>query len=166
MKHPTLIIYGSSLGNTRFIAEKIQEHLPQAKLMSVADINPDIIANYPNLILGTSTWGIGALQDEFQDFVEMLVAQNLEGKTIALFGLGNQFTYPDTFCDGMGKLYKLLENKGIKFVGEWPAHDYDFASSEALIGDKFVGLAIDEDNEPDLSDFRVKKWVELILPFL
>jgi flavodoxin I len=66
----------------------------------------------------------------------------------------------------MGKLYGLLNGKGVNFVGEWPADEYDFSTSKALIGDILVGLALDEDNEPDLTDYRLKKWVEIIAPAL
>jgi flavodoxin I len=155
------IFYGSSLGNTQFVAEKIHAHLPEADCISVSEATPYHIKQYQWLILGTSTWGIGNLQDDFEPFVELLINQDLKGKTIALFGLGDQHTYPDTFCNGMGKLYELLQDKGAQFIGAWPANDYDFSESSALREDgQLVGLALDEDNEPDLSDSRVEKWVQ------
>lgn len=163
---PTAIIFGSSLGNTRFVAEKLHLHIPDAILLQANEVTPEIIEQHSNLILGASTWGVGMLQDEFELFVDLLLQCPLEGKTVALFGLGDQQNYPDTFCDGMGKLHGLLKGKGIKFVGEWPADEYDFSTSKALIGDILVGLALDEDNEPDLTDYRLKKWVEIIAPAL
>lgn len=162
MTRNTAIIYGSSLGNTRFVAEKLHKLLPGSVLLPVHEATPERISQYSNLILGTSTWGVGMLQDEFETFVEMLVKQDLTGKTIALFGLGDQHNYPDTFCDGMGKLFDLLQNKGARFIGQWSVDDYDFTTSRAARGEMFVGLALDEDNEPDLTDFRLRKWVELI----
>ncbi len=163
---PTVIIYGSSLGNTQFVAEKLNLLLPHAILLPANEVRPEIIENYPNLILGASTWGVGMLQDEFETFLEMLLQCPLKGKTIALFGLGDQQNYPDTFCDGLGKLYDILINKGANIVGNWPSEEYDFSTSKALKGDMLVGLALDEDNEPDLTDYRLKKWVELITPYL
>jgi flavodoxin I len=166
MQKSTLIIFGSSLGNTRFVAEKLEQLLPGSRLMEASAVSPEIIANYRNLILGTSTWGVGLLQDDFDTFMELLQQQKLEGKTIALFGLGDQQNYPDSFCDGMGKIYELLQNKGLQFIGEWPADEYDFTTSRATKGDDLVGLALDEDNEPDLTDYRLKNWVKLIAPLL
>jgi flavodoxin I len=166
MKQPTAIIFGSSLGNTRFVAEKLNALIPEADLIPVNDVTIELIGKYPNLILGTSTWGVGLLQDEFETFVELLIQQDLKGKTIALFGLGDQQNYPDTFCDGMGKLYELLQGKEVTFIGEWPSDEYDFASSKALRGENLVGLALDEDNEPDLTNYRVQKWAEIIKPLL
>jgi flavodoxin I len=66
----------------------------------------------------------------------------------------------------MGKIHELLQNKGVQFVGEWPADEYDFTTSRAAMGENLVGLALDEDNEPDLTDYRLKNWVKLIAPLL
>jgi flavodoxin I len=162
----TLILYGSSVGNTHFVAEKISALLPGARLASVKGITSADIDNYENLILGTSTWGVGNFQDDFEQFVNVLLSCDLTDKTIALFGCGDQFNYPDTFCDGMGKLYDLLQEKPCHLIGEWPADDYSFSESKALLNGVFVGLAVDEDNEPDLTDYRVDKWVSEIKPFL
>lgn len=163
---PTAIIFGSSLGNTRFVAEKLHQFLPEAVLISATDATTNTIDQYSNLILGASTWGVGLLQDDFESFSDLLMEHSLKGKTVALFGLGDQQNYPDSFCDGMGYLYEKIKDMQMKLIGEWPASDYDFVSSIALIGDKLVGLALDEDNEPDLTDYRLKNWVKLISPHL
>ena len=162
----TLILYGSSVGNTHFVAEKVSALLPGAHLSSVKGITSADINKYDNLILGTSTWGVGNFQDDFEQFVNVLLSCDLTDKTIALFGCGDQFNYPDTFCDGMGKLFDLLSEKPCHLIGEWPADDYSFSESKALRNGVFVGLAVDEDNEPDLTDYRVDKWVSEIKPFL
>lgn len=156
----TAIFYGSSLGNTQFVAEKIHQQLPTATCLPVNDLGVSDIKKYDNIILGTSTWGVGNLQDDFELFVDLLLSMDLSGKTFALFGLGDQHTYPDTFCNGMGKLYHLLAEKGCKVIGETSVEGYDFSDSEAQIGDYFVGLALDEDNEPDLTDVRIHNWLQ------
>ncbi len=155
----TGIFYGSSVGNTRFVAEKLELLLPNSELNPVETATQQDIEKYDFLILGTSTWGIGNMQDDFETFVDTLVGSDLIGKTIALFGLGDQFTYPDTYCNGMGKLYELIKDKGCTFVGSWPTDDYDFSDSVAVVDGKFVGLALDEDNEPDLTDYRLNEWI-------
>lgn len=155
----TGIFYGSTVGNTRFVAEKIAAKLPDADLRGVKGITIDELNQYDRLILGTSTWGTGNFQDDFHEFVNTLLACDLSNKTIALFGCGDQFNYPDTFCDGMGRLHELLLAKPCQLVGEWPAHDYNFSESKAFKNGKMVGLAIDEDNEPDLTDYRIAKWL-------
>ncbi len=166
MIKPTIIIYGSSLGNTQFVAEKLQELLLGSDIAEAGDINIEEIEKYDNLILGSSTWGVGLLQEDFEYFMNQLSEKDLSNKTIALFGLGDQQNYPDTFCDGLGKIKEDLEDTGARFIGQWPTDDYDFTSSRGMEDDYLVGLALDEDNEPDLTDYRLEKWVELILPEL
>lgn len=160
----TAIFYGSSLGNTQFVAEKLKAAIPVADCLPVNDLTVSQILQYDNIILGTSTWGVGNLQDDFELFVDLLLSLDMSGKTFALFGLGDQHTYPDTFCNGMGKLYHLLYEKGWNIVGKIPVDGYDFSESEAQIGNDLVGLALDEDNEPDLTDIRIENWVK-VLPF-
>lgn len=157
------IFYGSSVGNTRFVAEKLTNLIPESELNPVETASKSDIEKYDFLILGTSTWGIGNLQDDFETFVETLMESDLKGKTIALFGLGDQFTYPDTFCNGMGKLYNLIKNKGCNFIGKWPIDEYDFSESNAVINGYFIGLALDEDNEPDLTDYRLSEWTKTFI---
>jgi len=159
----TAIIYGSSVGNTRFVAEKIHAALPEADLIAADKAKIKDLQNYDFFILGTSTWGVGQLQDDFETFVENFLTLDLSGKTIALFGLGDQQTYPDTFCDGMGKLYELLAAKNPRFIGQWSDDDYDFSESLALKDGMFVGLPLDEDNEPDLTDGRIAVWTHELI---
>ena len=157
------VLYGSSLGNTQFVAEKIHSFFPDALLASVSDLKVGMLSSFDLIVLGTSTWGVGDMQDDFDMFVNELLQAELAGKTFALFGLGDQHNYPDTFCNGMGKLYHLLKNKAVRFVGDWPVDGYDFSESEALVNSRFVGLAIDEENEPDLTDGRVAQWCRQLM---
>jgi flavodoxin I len=156
------IVYGSSVGNTRFVAAKIQTHFPGATLIPAETATIGQLEKYDLLILGTSTWGVGQLQDDFETFIERFLTMDLSKKSIALFGLGDQQTYPDTFCDGMGKLYELLSKKKTHFVGSWSGDDYDFSESKAFKNGRFVGLPLDEDNEPDLTDGRILAWSKQI----
>ena len=98
----TIVIYGSSTGTCEAIAEKIASLLG-CKTLNVQDLTADIVDNYQNLVLGTSTWGAGELQDDWYDGLKTLQGANLNGKTIALFGCGDCSTYADTFVGGMGE---------------------------------------------------------------
>ena len=62
----------------------------------------------------------------------------------------------------MGILETKIASQGAKTVGYWPTDGYDFSESLALRDGKFVGLAIDEDNQPELTKNRVKQWVAQI----
>jgi flavodoxin I len=84
----------------------------------------------------------------------------VEGKKVAVFGLGDQQSYGDNFCDAAGELYDLFKAKGCKMYGLWSTEGYEHTASKAELPDgKFCGLMCDEDNQYDLSEERAKKWV-------
>ena len=155
----TGIFYGSSAGNTEAVAKTIAKKL-NAEIYDVSRNPVDKISQYENLILGTSTLGLGDLQDDWDAFLSDFEKSDLSGKTIALFGLGDAATYPDTFVDGMGTLYETIKDKGCRIIGQVDPQGYDFDDSTALVNGKFVGLPLDEDNESDLTDSRVDKWID------
>jgi len=131
----------------------------------VSTIHAADLEAYSNLILGTSTWGDGELQDDWDNFMPELKKADLKGKTVALFGLGNASFYPDTFVNALGKLSVAIKEKGCSVVGQVAKDGYTFEASLALgDDDRFVGLPLDVENEDALTDSRLKVWVESILP--
>ncbi len=159
------VIYGSSTGNTESIAKSIVSLIgDSAEAINASKISEDIISEYSNLILGTSTWGLGDLQDDWEGSLSVIERCDLSGKTIALFGLGDSASYPDTFIDGVGTLYKTIKNKECKVIGEVDTDNYTFDDSTAVVDGKFIGLPIDEDNESNLTSDRLKKWLDAIIP--
>lgn len=157
----TLVVYGSSTGTCQAIADKIGEKLG-AEVVDVANLTDSQVSEAENLILGTSTWGAGELQDDWYDGIEKLKAADLSGKTVALFGCGDSDSYSDTFCGGMEEIYSAVTEKGAKVVGEVSTDGYTFDDSAAVHDDKFVGLALDDVNEDDKTDDRINSWVESI----
>ena len=157
----TIVIYGSSTGSCQSIAETIASKLG-VEAVDVTSINDDTVNNHENLILGTSTWGAGEMQDDWYDGVKLLKGLDLTGKTVALFGCGDSESYCDTFCGGMDELYSALQDKGVKFVGAVSTDGYNFDDSAAVVDGKFVGLALDDVNEDDKTDDRIDAWVEEI----
>lgn len=161
----TLVVFGSTTGTCEDLANRIGEKLG-AEVINVTDLDADKLAASDNLILGTSTWGAGELQDDWYDGVETLKAADLSGKTVALFGCGDSAGYGDTFVGGMAPIYEAAKEAGATIIGAVPTDGYQFDDSEAVVDGKFVGLALDEVNEPDLSDERIAAWVEAISPSL
>ena len=161
----TIVIYGSSTGTCEAIAEKIASKLG-CEAMNVQDLSADVVANNQNLILGTSTWGAGELQDDWYDGLKLLQSADLSGKTIALFGCGDCSTYSDTFVGGMGELYNGIRESGARFVGSVPTDDYTFDDSEAVVEGQFIGLPLDDINEDDNTDTRIDCWLAQITPNL
>lgn len=156
----TGIFYGSTTGTTEEIAGKIAEGLGigAADVHTASDLDTGAVAGYDVLILGTSTWGMGDLQDEWYDALEVLKNADLAGKTVALFGCGDSVSYGDTFCDAMGIIYEAVRDR-CRVIGQVPAEGYSFSSSRAVEDGKFAGLAIDEMNESDKTDARIASWI-------
>lgn len=155
------IFYGSSTGMTAEVAEDI------AKLMGigsndvhdVAKSAPSDVAGYDVLVLGSSTWGAGDLQDDWYDFLDGLEVLDLEGKDVALFGCGDE-SMSDTFCGALGELYMRLQKTGARFIGYFNADGYSFDESPAFIDGVYVGLLLDQVNHEELTEARLKAWTE------
>ncbi len=161
----TIVIYGSSTGTCQSIAENIAGKLG-VEAIDVQKLTADVINNNENLLLGTSTWGAGEMQDDWYDGVKTIKATGLAGKTVALFGCGDCESYCDTFCGGMKELYDAAVEAGANVVGSVPAADYSFDDSEAVVDGNFVGLALDDVNEDDKTESRVDAWIEAVKPLL
>lgn len=157
----TIVIYGSSTGTCQAIAEKIADKLG-VEALDVQNLTDSVVESNENLLLGTSTWGAGELQDDWYDGLKVLQGANLAGKTIALFGCGDCESYGDTFVSAIGELYNGLKGSGAKFIGSVSTDGYNFSDSEAVIDGKFIGLPLDDVNEDGLTDERIDAWLESI----
>lgn len=159
------VFYGSTTGTTEAIAEQIGKLLDVAAddIKSVGACAPSDVADYDVLVLGTSTWGSGELEDSWYDFAAGLEEMDLEGKDIALFGCGDE-TMADTFCSAVGVLYDRLQGTKARFIAPYDVIGYSFEYSDAIKPDHVdaVGLLIDEVNHPDLTEGRLKGWTDAI----
>lgn len=151
------------MGTTESVAQDIANQLgvAAADVHNVASASADDVDNYDFLVLGSSTWGCGELQDDWYDFINDLKGKDLSGKKVALFGCGDSGSYPDTFCNAVGVLYSELQGTGCTFVGQFEPEGYDVTDSEVCVDGKFVGLAIDE-SDSDKTDERIATWCQLI----
>ena len=159
----TIVVFGSSTGTCEGIAGDIAAKLG-AEAVNVSDLTADVIAENENLILGTSTWGAGEVQDDWYDGLKTLKAADLSGKTVALFGCGDSASYSDTFCGGMAEIYNAVKQAGANVVGAVDASEYSYDASEAVIDGQFVGLALDNDNEEPKTAARIYAWITAITP--
>ena len=161
------LFYASSTGNTEDVARTIKEQMSgfDIDLKNISDCVDDAMKNYDLLIFGVSTWGDGDLQDDWEEYLANLNEENLMSKTVAIFGLGDQEEYCDNFLDAMGTIYDKVVQSGATVVGAWPTDGYDFEESTAVRDGEFVGLGLDEENQDELHDERITKWIELITPY-
>jgi flavodoxin I len=165
MMEKSAIFYGSNGGTTEIVAKKIAQKIGNGiEVFDVANVAAVDVEKYTNIILGTSTWGAGDLQDDWEGFLPDLAKVSLSGKIIALFGLGDSDSYSDSFVDGLGSVYEEIQDKGGVIVGQVDTDGYNFDDSKAVYNGKFVGLPLDEDNESDQTESRIDAWLQLVIP--
>lgn len=161
------LFYGSSTCYTEMAAEKIRDIIgPEiVTLHNLKDDSPTLMEEYDALILGIPTWDFGELQEDWEAVWQQLDQLNLTEKPVALFGMGDQLGYGEWFLDALGMLHSKLAPCGPAFIGYWPVEGYEFTSKVPLTADgtHFVGLALDETNQYDMSDDRLENWCEQIL---
>ena len=158
------LIYGSDTGNTEYVIDNcllsIFEPYFEIESKCINDITSDDWKSDEFYILSIPTWYDGELQSDWEDYFEEFKTIDFTGKTIAIFGLGDQIGYDEWFCDGIGILAEVVEKNGGKVIGHTEKDDsFDFETSKAL-KDKntFWGLALDEDNQDELTEERLKNW--------
>ncbi|HBN46091.1 MAG TPA: flavodoxin [Prevotella sp.] len=154
----TIVVYGSTTGTCESISQTIGAKLG-ADVINVSDLTADDLVSADNLVLGTSTWGAGELQDDWYDGVSLVKSANLSGKRVAIFGCGDSASYPDTFCGGMKELYDAAMAAGATVVGAVSTDGYTFDDSDAVVNGQFVGLALDDVNESDQTEERIDAWI-------
>lgn len=155
------IFYGSSTGTTSDLAQKIASALgvDSANVMDVANADVAAAAKYDVLLLGSSTWGLGDLQDDWESFLPKLKGENLSGKKVGLFGCGDASSYSDTFCAALGTIKAELANTGCTFIGAYPAEGYNYDETTAEENGQLIGLCVDDANESDQTEARMERWI-------
>ena len=158
------LFYGSTTGKTADAAEQVQAALGGDSVVDLVEIeDAGALSGYEYLIIACPTWNIGELQDDWAAVFDDLDDVDFNGKTIAYMGTGDQVGYADNFMDAMGQLEEKISSLGGKTVGYWSAEGYEHEASLAIRdGNKFCGLAIDEDNESEKTEDRIKTWTTQI----
>ncbi len=138
-----LIIYGSTTGNTEFVARHIAAFLlgkgAKVETRDAAQTNTSDVSGAEGLvILGCSTWGeeeIG-LQEDFELLHIQLKKTDLSQKQFALFGCGDSgYTH---FCGAVDLIEQTLRKNG--------AH--------------LVHYPLKIDGEPDAALGQIDTWLE------
>ena len=156
------LIYGSCTGRTEYVAEQILEALKpeiELELVDVHKIKAKDLSTWDFVICGIPTWDVGELEYGWHDVHACLDEVELPNLTVAMFGLGDQANYVDTYQDAMGILYlKLLERGATGGIGFTSTETHVFEESLGVVDGKFCGLALDEDNQEELTDVRISEW--------
>ncbi len=165
------LFFGPLKGSVHRVAEKVKAAFgeEQIELISVNEASATDLEKYDKIIFGISTvgketWDSNYSNTDWSKFFPNISKVNYSGKTVAIFGLGDHITYSGYFVNAIGVLAKELMKNGANIVGQVDPSGYEFDKSEAVIDGKFIGLPIDEDFEPELTDERVANWVKSIKP--
>lgn len=167
------LFFGTNTGKTRKVAKMIKKRFDDETMadpLNVNRVSAEDVAQYQYLIFGSPTLGEGVLpglsadceSESWEEFLPKLESVDFSGKIIAIYGLGDQVGYSHEFLDAMIDLYEFFKERGAKIVGAWPTDGYEFEHSEAIVDGKFVGLALDLDNQSGLTDQRLDAWLKLI----
>jgi flavodoxin I len=164
-----VLLFWPKGGNVENVAKKIYSRFQEKEIdiCDVESVDVNSLENYETIIMGSSTVGAENWQDadnnnRWNSFFKKFEQCDLSGKKIALFGLGDQILYPAHFVDGLGILNEEVEKVDAKLIGKWPIEGYSFTDSEGVDDDLFYGLAVDQDNEDELTDKRVDEWTNIL----
>lgn len=165
------LFFGPVKGSVHRVAEKVKAAFggQEIELVAVNEASTADLEKYDLIIFGISTvgketWDSNYSNTDWSKFFPNISKVDFSGKTVAIFGLGDHVTYSSYFVNAMGVLAKDLVKNGANIVGQVDPSGYEFNESEAIIDGKFVGLPIDEDFEPELTDERIANWVKSIKP--
>lgn len=161
---PIGLFYGTDTGFTELVAGLIKEEFSMVApdlitVHDIAEVPVEKMLDYDYLIVGCPTWNVGQLQDDWDDVFIELDDLDLTGKKLAIFGLGDQYGYPENYCDAIGILGRKLADQGAELIGFTPAEGYEFSYSLGVEDGMFLGLALDEENESEKTPGRVTDWI-------
>ncbi len=156
------IFYSFNTVKTKQQVAKILEEFKGTEIeeVNIEEATEEKFMEFSHYIMAVPTWFDGELPNYWDEFLPSVEDDSLKGKYFALFGGGDQKNYSENFVDGIGILAEFLEARGGKIVGFTSTAGYKFESSKAQRDDKFVGLALDIENQAALTDERIKAWVE------
>lgn len=163
------LFYGTDTGNTETVAKSMKEKIEKilgegtVDLLEIYQKKSDDMAAYDFIIMGQPTWYDGELQGDWEEFIPELKKIDFSGKKVAFFGLGDQYGYAAYFCDSLGVFADMVEEQGAEIIGFTSTEGYEHDFSKAERDGRFVGLCLDVDNQDELTDERVDKWLPEIL---
>jgi flavodoxin I len=163
MSTPIGLFYGSNTGYTEIVVDQLMAEFELVApdlitVHNIADVAVTRLLDYEYLIIGCPTWNVGQLQEDWDAQFLNLEELDLTGKKVAIFGLGDQYGYADNFCDAIGILGRKLAAQGAELAGFTSAEGYEFSYSVGVENGRFMGLALDEENESDRTPERLIDW--------
>lgn len=117
-----VIVYGSTTGNTEWVAEEIGKQLVtaghQVEIKGAGKVSADGLCQGQDMVLfGCSTWGMDELelQEDFIPLFESFDKIGAEGIKTGIFGCGDtDYTY---YCGAVDAITDKLKEMGSEVVG-------------------------------------------------
>lgn len=169
----TGVFFSTTTGNTEEVAGNVAEGLGADEPVEIGEVDDlSSLLEFDNLIVGAPTWNTGADDSRsgtsWDDVLEELSGMDFSGKKVAVFGCGDSSSYSDYFCDAMEEIHSTFSGAGATMIGNISTDGYEFESSKSCVGgpqsseeaSEMIGLAIDVENQDDLTEERVAAWVE------
>ena len=167
------LFFGPLKGAVNRVADKVKDAIGEEniEMVPVKDASTADLEKFDKIIFGISTigkesWDSNFSSNDWGKFLPEVSKVDFSSKTVAIFGLGDHVTYAHHFVNHIGLLAKELIKQNANIIGQVPTEGYEFEESEAIFDGQFIGLPVDEDFEPELTDERVNNWVEQIKPAL
>ena len=182
------IFFGSSTCYTDMVCDrliaKLNDDYPSLKVQAhnIAETTIDVAHQYDFAIYGIPTWDYGELQEDWDNCWDQLQQLDLNHQIAAIYGLGDQVGYPQWYQDAIGYLFSQLQGCGANLCGLWPIDEkmifpadimanittelgYQFEQSQGLnsVETHFLGLPLDEENQPELTDIRLEIWLQQVI---
>ena len=163
------LFYGTDTGNTETVSNKIKERIDQKIGSDTVDVieiykkEAHAFAPYEYVIIGMPTWYDGELQGDWESFLPKFEEVDFKNKKVAFFGLGDQYGYSFYFCDALGVFYDIALKNGATICGKWSTDGYEYDACKAERDGVLVGLCLDIDNQDDLTEPRLDKWIPQVL---
>lgn len=159
------IIYSFNTTRTRAVAETMLPLLGEfdTELMNIEDMEASDFLRFDMIICGVPTWFDGELPVYWDEWLPAIKEMDFSGKKVAIFGLADQIRFPENFADAVGILARAFRERGAEIIGSTENLGYRFGSSKALENNRFLGLILDEDNQPGLTAGRLNDWIGQII---
>jgi len=160
------VFFGTSTGSTEEVADMLVEKLGADGPFDVDDGDSivETFKKYDSLIVGTPTWNTGADTERSgtgwdELYYGSMESLQLQGKKVAVFGLGDSVSYAENFSDAAGELHDVFQNLGCTMHGYVSQEGYEHEDSKSIRGDKFCALLLDAVNQEELTEERVDNWI-------
>lgn len=168
----TGVFFSTTTGNTEEVAGAVAEGLGADDPVEIGEVEDlSELLEFDNLVVGAPTWNTGADDSRsgtsWDDMLEELAGMDFSGKKVAVFGCGDSSSYSDYFVDAIEEIHSTFSGAGATMVGTVSTDGYEFENSKSCVGgpqssgdaSEMLGLAIDVENQDDMTEDRVAGWV-------